>query len=120
MLVLKPTSPHNIVHLASVIVHFVIELATNQKFSGTPFYNFAFSTSDISESYLPGEPYSEGEMVTQAWANNDMQLLFKCLCGCIHLNIHMFIHTCYSSLTYTKMFMSTVWHPLHSSYGYNC
>ena len=83
MLMLKSTSPSNIVSLTSVITHFLIELATTQSLAVTPFYNYVFSSTDINSSYLPGEPNSEGEAVMRTLKSNDMQLSSMCICGCI-------------------------------------
>jgi hypothetical protein len=83
MLVLKPTSTANIVHLASVIVHFLIEMATNTAFAATPFYHYTFFTPNISENDLPGEPQGEGELLTQASENTGVRLSYRCTCGCI-------------------------------------
>lgn len=67
--------------IASVAIHMMIELGTNPAMAVTPFFQYAFCTSNIKDVFLLAGPEDEQALIINSLEGAHVR--YKCNCGCI-------------------------------------
>lgn len=73
------------IHIASVAVHFLIEMATNAKMERTPFYHYIFLPFNLNKCFLLASLEDAQTMALNALgaSRDGRHVRYQCTCGCI-------------------------------------
>ena len=81
---LRPNSNSTVLHIASVAVHLLVELATNPALQLSPMHHYAFLHTNINDCFILAGPEDVQAMVLNAMgATQGGHTRYQCTCGCI-------------------------------------